>query len=55
MLQSVVSLHYTNKFLFGAFASLFGGLEELTLCVTYTALCWLILYFLYKKEIFLKV
>ena len=55
MLQSVVYLHYTNKFLFGAFASMFGGLEELVLCFTYTALCWLILYFLYKKEIFLKV
>ncbi|MBR4821330.1 DUF5009 domain-containing protein [bacterium] len=55
MLQRMVHLHGTNKFLFGAIAGMFGSFEELFLALTYTFLCWVILWLLYKGKIFLKV
>lgn len=55
MLQRMVYLHGTNKFLFGAAAGVLGSFEELFLAITYTLLCWLILWLLYKGKIFLKV
>ena len=55
MLQRMVYLHGTNKFLFGAVAGALGSFEELFLTITYTLLCWVILWLLYKGKIFLKV
>ena len=55
MLQRMVYLQGTNKFLFGAIAGVFKGFEELFLAITYTVLCWVILWLLYKGKIFLKV
>ena len=56
MAQKLLSFQHTNKFLLGGFASLFS--EEwgnLILKGGYVIICWLFLYFLYRKRIFLKV
>lgn len=56
MTQAVVSVGYTNNFLFGGFYSLFGeGTAQALYFVGHIALCWGLLYFCYKKNIFLKV
>ena len=56
MAQKLLSFQHTNKLLLGGFASLFS--EEwgnLILKGGYVIICWLFLYFLYLKRIFLKV
>ena len=44
------------NFFFKGFASLFPEpVGKVILAATYMLVCWLFLYFLYKKKIFLKV
>lgn len=56
MAQKIISFNHTNKFLLGGIANALS--EEwgtLLLKVGYVAVCWLFLYVLYRKKIFLKV
>ena len=54
--QPLFSLGNTNKLLFGRFADLFPATcTGLVSAITYVATCWLLLYFLYRRKIFLKV
>ena len=56
MLQEIVPMTTVNKKLFGGFAHLVPDTwEKSFLCATYMLLCWLVLYFCYRKKIFLKV
>ncbi len=56
MAQAVINIGYTNNFLFGGIINMFGeGAAEVLFFVGYIALCWGLLYFCYKKNIFLKV
>ena len=56
MAQKLISFSHTNKFLFGGLAN---ALPEdwgaLLLKAGYVAVCWIFLYVLYRKKIFLKV
>lgn len=54
--QPILGLSSVNKFFFGGFAGLLspaGG--AVLLGTTYIAVCWSLLYFLYRKNVFLKV
>jgi predicted acyltransferase len=51
----LVDFDYTSKFLFGGLARLSGGAGVLVLEAGVIGLEWLVLYFLYKKNVFLKV
>ena len=54
--QSFIPFGKISESLFGGLAGLFGPAgSSLVLAVGYTALCWLFLYFLYRKNTFLKV
>lgn len=54
--QRLISFSYTNEFILNGFAGIFPeNWASLILSLGYFVLCWLFLYFLYKKEIFLKV
>ena len=56
LLQKIVSIPSINRFFLEGFAGLFsesGG--KVVFAIGYVLICWLILYFLYKKEVFLKV
>ena len=56
MLQKIVDLKKVTKFFFGGAASLVPeAWGSLILAVGYLCVCYAILYFLYKKNIFLKV
>ena len=56
MAQKVISFSHTNKFLFGGLASkLPPEWSELLIRGGYLLVCWLFLYFLYRKRVFLKV
>ncbi len=51
----IVNFRDTSDFLLTGIASIFGSFEQVVLIVGLIALEWLLLYFLYKKNIFLKV
>lgn len=56
MAQKVISFSHTNKFFFGGISSkLPPEWSELLLSGGYVLVCWLFLYFLYRKRVFLKV
>ena len=56
MLQRIVNIRHTAKFFFGGVADLlpeaWGGT---VLALGYLVICWLILYLLYRKKIFVKI
>ena len=56
MLQKIVSIPSINRFFLEGFAGLFSpGVEKVIFATGYVLICWLILYFLYRKDVFLKV
>lgn len=56
LVQRIVGLHNASKFLFGGAASLLpGAWQAVGANVAYVATCWLFLYILYRKNVFLKV
>ena len=56
MAQQVVGFWGASKFLFGGLASLFpNAWGAVVLQIGYIAVCWLFLYFLHRKGVYLKV
>ena len=56
MLQRIVDCARINRFFFGGFIKLFNGdWNKLANHTFYILTCWLILFFFYRKKIFLKV
>jgi len=56
MAQRVIGFHVARDFLFGGLASLFpGAWRSVVLQVGYIVVCWLFLYLLHRKRIYLKV
>ena len=56
LVQRVVGLHAASEFLFGGAAALLpAAWQPVGLALAYVATCWLLLYFLYRKNVFLKV
>lgn len=56
MLQRIVSIQSASQFLFGGLAGLVPAqVGQVILSAGYVLLCWLLLYFLYRKNIFLKI
>lgn len=56
MLQSVVDMNGATKFFLGGLADALGpALGAVVLSCGYIALCWLAMWFLYRKQTFLKV
>lgn len=56
LVQRIVGLHSASKFLFGGAASLLpAAWQAVGTNVAYVATCWLFLYILYRKNVFLKV
>ena len=54
--QDIISFRQIARFFFGGIAGMFPQeWGNLILVTGYIAICWLFLYFLYKKNIFLKV
>jgi predicted acyltransferase len=51
----MVDFGYTSKFLFGGLARLAGGAGVLVIGAGVILVEWLVLYFLYKKNVFLRV
>ena len=56
MAQRVIGFHVARDFLFGGLASLFpDAWSPVVLQIGYIAVCWLFLYFLHRKGVYLKV
>lgn len=55
MAPSFLDFDYTNESLFGGILSLAGDFKTLLLAVTLLSLKWSLLYYLFRKKIFLKV
>ena len=56
MAQRVIGFRQARDFLFGGLASLFPGeWQAAVLQAGYIAVCWLFLYFLHRKRVYLKV
>jgi len=55
MAPSFLDFDYTNESLFGGILSLAGDFKTLLLAVTLLSLKWGLLYYLFRKKIFLKV
>ncbi|MBR2607365.1 MAG: DUF5009 domain-containing protein [Bacteroidaceae bacterium] len=54
--QRMINFSHTNKFLFSGFSGLFPeSVQSVIMNAGYIVVCWLFLYFLYRKNIFLKV
>jgi len=54
--QPILGLHTPHQFFFAGISKyLPGGLQETFMTFTYMITCWVFLYFLYRKKIFLKV
>jgi predicted acyltransferase len=54
--QRVIYLGYTSDFLFGGLAAFFNEIwQPVIIQLAYAVTCWLLLYWLYKKKIFLKI
>ena len=54
MMQSLVNFRDPSRFLFGALAKLFPS-PDFVIMSGYTLICWLILWYLYRKGTFLRV
>jgi len=56
MAQSIINFQFTANFLFGGLVKLFPKTYSPFLnSLTYIIICWLFLYFLYRKKTFIKV
>jgi len=56
MAQRIISFSSINRFFLGGLAGLVPeAWGTLILSIGYVAVCWLFLYFLYRKNIFLKI
>ena len=56
MAQRIISFSSINRFFLGGLAGLVPeAWGTLILSIGYVAICWLFLYFLYRKNIFLKI
>jgi len=56
MAQSIINFNGISRFFFGGFARMFpDGWSECIMNAAYMLVCWLFLYFLYRKKTFLKV
>lgn len=56
LLQKIVNIPFTNRFFLEGFAGLFSDpVGKVIFAIGYVLICWFILYFLYKKDVFLKV
>ncbi len=59
MAQRIIGFHQTTKFFFGGVQRLLpescGDWNQVIMSAGYTLVCWLFLYFLYRKKVFLKV
>lgn len=56
LLQKIVSIPSINLFLFGGLSGLFSeSVGKVILATGYVLICWFILYFFYRKDVFLKV
>ena len=54
--QRMINFSHTNKFLFSGFAGLFPeNISPVIMNAGFIVVCWLFLYFLYRKNVFLKV
>ena len=54
--QRMINFSHTNKFLFSGFAGLFSeNISPVIMNAGFIVVCWLFLYFLYRKNVFLKV
>ena len=54
--QRIISFSGINKFFFGGLAGLCSeAVGEVILDAGFVVVCWLFLYFLYKKKVFLKI
>lgn len=54
--QNFLDIAHTTDFLFGGFLNIFGeGFRPVFWSIAYTGLGWLLLYFLYRQRVFLKV
>lgn len=51
----VIDFRHTSDFLFGGLAKQLGNFGPVLAAITYLAVVWLFMYYLYKKKIFLKV
>jgi predicted acyltransferase len=54
LMQTVLPINSTVKFLFGGLASV-SGMPNVVMAVGYCAVCWLILYFLHRNKVYVKV
>lgn len=55
MATVMIDFRFTSRFLFGGLANTFGDFGPLILIIGFIGLEWYFLYFLYKKNVFLKV
>jgi len=55
MAVAIIHFQATSHFLFSGFASLFGDFKTIILALGLICIEWLFLYFLYKKNIFIKI
>jgi len=55
MASAMVSFYYTSQFLLGSFAGLMGSYGQVVIISGVIAIEWLLLYYLYKNKIFLRV
>ena len=56
MVQRIITFKTASEFFLGGAARLMGGVwGEWLLALGYFAMCWLFLFFLYKKKVFLKI
>ncbi len=56
MVQRIVRVSSVSEFFFGGLASKFPpGIAAVILSAGYVAVCWLLLWFLDRKKIYLKV
>ena len=54
--QRMINFSHTNKFLFSGLAGLFPeNIQPIIINAGFIVVCWLFLYFLYRKNVFLKV
>ena len=54
LMQTVLPINSTVKFLFGGLASV-SGVPNVVMAVGYCAVCWLVLYFLHRNKVYVKV
>ncbi|XMO85281.1 DUF5009 domain-containing protein [Algibacter sp. AS12] len=55
MATVLIDFRHTSRVIFGGFANIFGDYSTVVLVMGFIFIEWLFLYFLYKKNVFLKV